>query len=341
MSNPKISVIVPAYNSSDYIRQCIDSLQVQRFTDFEVIVVNDGSTDDTLEIVRELQEKDSRIILINQANQGQGTARNNGLNKACGDTVLFLDADDYYAEDTLEIMYTALINSKCEVAVFNGKAFYESNDGPIVWSENPYYSLSDTEANIMQSGLELVAKTKGRIQSPCMKIHTREFLQQHDIRFLEGGFGEDTYFFYNMMIYAKRVMYIHHIGFYRRYHADTTMTGSSIRNIQNRILTFPKLFELLALIEEEHFALIVRKQMLHYACFLWIMAMNRSGDDRSILLNDFSTVKLDQLLSTNSQDVISFIFSLLISDSCRVNLIKQIFAKICRRMLKNKTRFII
>ena len=92
---PKISVIIPVYNVEKYLRECLDSLLNQTFKDIEIICVNDGSTDGSLNILNEYASKDSRFIIINQNNQGLSAARNNGLNVAKGDYVAFLDSDDY------------------------------------------------------------------------------------------------------------------------------------------------------------------------------------------------------------------------------------------------------
>ena len=99
----KISVILPVYNSQKFIKKAIESVLDQTFSDFELIIVNDGSTDSTLDIIRDF--KDKRIRLLNQSNQGPGAARNNALEMADGDYVMFLDSDDWYSPDALETAY--------------------------------------------------------------------------------------------------------------------------------------------------------------------------------------------------------------------------------------------
>ncbi|MCM1231292.1 MAG: glycosyltransferase family 2 protein [Ruminococcus flavefaciens] len=112
----KISVIIPVYNLQPYIETCIASVQKQTLKDLEIICVNDGSTDDSLIIMRHMQEMDDRIHIISQLNQGAGKARNNALLQAKGEYILFLDGDDYLLDATaLQQMYNACIEQKVQV----------------------------------------------------------------------------------------------------------------------------------------------------------------------------------------------------------------------------------
>ena len=102
---PKISVIIPVYNTAEYLEKCINCIILQTLSDIEVICINDGSTDNSLDILNTYAEKDKRIIIINQENAGQSVARNIGLDIAQGQYVYFVDSDDTIHEQTLEIMY--------------------------------------------------------------------------------------------------------------------------------------------------------------------------------------------------------------------------------------------
>ena len=97
---PKVSIVVPCYNIQKYVGRCIESLLAQTFTDFELILVNDGSTDDTLSILKEYEKKDSRIIVLEKENGGLSDARNAGMKIAKGEYIQFVDGDDF-AEDIL------------------------------------------------------------------------------------------------------------------------------------------------------------------------------------------------------------------------------------------------
>lgn len=111
----KVSIIVPVYNSERYIRRCIESLMNQTYTDIEIIIINDGSTDKSLGIIEELAKKDSRIILINQENRGVSYARNAGLKKVSGDYIGFVDSDDYIEKQMYEKLIQAAETSDADI----------------------------------------------------------------------------------------------------------------------------------------------------------------------------------------------------------------------------------
>lgn len=116
-NQPKISVIVPVYNGDQYLRQCLESLLKQIFTDFEIMVVNDGSADFSYQICQEFAHQDSRVRVFNQTNQGQAVARNLALAHARGEYITFVDADDYVVERYLVALYQAALEQDAEVVV--------------------------------------------------------------------------------------------------------------------------------------------------------------------------------------------------------------------------------
>ena len=114
---PKISVIIPVCNMEKYVGECLESVLQQTLTELEVIVINDGSTDSSLKILKEYQEKDSRIIIIDKENAGVGAARNDGIKAATGDYLAFMDPDDMYAsDDALLQLYQAARNENVSIA---------------------------------------------------------------------------------------------------------------------------------------------------------------------------------------------------------------------------------
>lgn len=120
---PKLSIIVPVYNVEKYLPDCLDSLINQTLTDIEIISVNDASTDSSGEILLEYANKDSRIKIINQENQGQAVARNLALNHAQGEFIGFVDSDDWVDLDYFEKMYNAAKENDCEIACAGFKSF--------------------------------------------------------------------------------------------------------------------------------------------------------------------------------------------------------------------------
>ena len=116
MNNPLISIIIPVYNVEKYIKRCLDSIVIQSYTNFEIILVNDGSTDNSLLICDDYCKMDSRIKIISIPNGGVSNARNIGIDTCIGELITFIDADDWVACDYLEALYSALINNQADIS---------------------------------------------------------------------------------------------------------------------------------------------------------------------------------------------------------------------------------
>ena len=101
MRTPKVSVIIPVYNAQNYLSECIDSVLRQTMQDFEVICIDDGSSDDSYSILKKYEETDERVVLLSQTNQGVSAARNVGIDKTRGEYIYFLDSDDYIEPNML------------------------------------------------------------------------------------------------------------------------------------------------------------------------------------------------------------------------------------------------
>jgi len=120
---PKISIILPVYNAEKYLHLTLESVLDQSFTDFELICVNDGSSDNSGEILVEYHRKDQRIKIINQANMGGSAARNNGINSSTGDYIMFIDSDDLYAAGIVDKAYKRAVKSKADIVLFSFARF--------------------------------------------------------------------------------------------------------------------------------------------------------------------------------------------------------------------------
>ncbi len=117
MGKPLVSVVIPVYNASAYLRRCLDSVVSQTLRDIEIICVDDGSTDESYDILKEYQKLDGRVILLHQCNQYAGVARNNGMGIARGKYMIFWDADDYFREDALELLYCRAEETAADVVI--------------------------------------------------------------------------------------------------------------------------------------------------------------------------------------------------------------------------------
>ncbi len=124
MNPMKVSVIVPVYNTELYLEECIQSICNQTLKEIEIICVDDGSTDSSIEIIQRLAEKDSRIQLLQQENRGGGAARNLGMKKAQGDYLMFLDSDDFFQEDLLEKLWMRCEETKADISICKVKCYH-------------------------------------------------------------------------------------------------------------------------------------------------------------------------------------------------------------------------
>ncbi len=216
---PKISVILPVFNGEKYIKKAIESVLNQTLADFELIIVNDGSTDNTLDIIH--QFSDSRIRLINQQNMGPGASRNRALKISNGEYIMYLDSDDWYAEDCLEISYSEAKSKNTDLTFFQ-MINYDDKTGKIY--ENDWFDLTtfdETFENRVFSPDETPGSLFDLSVGVCQKIYNAEFLRQIDARFPEGIFFEDMPFFYYVYLKAQRISIIKKHLYYRRKHDES------------------------------------------------------------------------------------------------------------------------
>ena len=206
-----ISVIVPVYNVEKYLEECLDSIKNQTFNDIEVILVNDGSTDNSLEICERYCSQDPRFHLINQENKGQSIARNIGVAESRGELIVFIDSDDIVKIDLLE----KLINY-----ISDGIDIVECNK-----TEN-FECLNEEEKEIkikdFESNEALYQCFNYKISwSPVAKLYRREIVEK--VPFLENLIYEDFYTGIVSLKYIHKMRKINYIGYYYRYHTSSTM----------------------------------------------------------------------------------------------------------------------
>ena len=130
---PKFSIIVPVYNVEKHLSRCLQSLVDQTFMDIEIICVNDGSTDGSLEILKGFAGTDNRIVIIDQENKGVAAARNAGIRAAEGEYILFVDSDDYITEDACDVLYRECVQTSPDMIVFGASAFPYIDDNDHRW----------------------------------------------------------------------------------------------------------------------------------------------------------------------------------------------------------------
>ena len=243
--SPMISVIIPVYNVASYIVECLDSVVSQPFTDIEIICINDGSTDESFEIVKEYQTMDPRIVCIeNEKNCGQSVARNKGLNVAKGKYIYMLDADDKIKPDIFKELIPLCESDKLDVAAFENIQFAESPEFESKAKEC-LFTYRETEGKYSGPDAFIVCVEKDVI-SPSVPtfIFRRELLNRERIRFVENIKHEDIGFILEMLLKAGNVRLLHKQFAYRRFRAHSTVTrGFDTERMEGYLKSWQKYFD--------------------------------------------------------------------------------------------------
>ena len=218
----KISVVLPVYNVANYLRKCLDSLVNQTFKDFEVICVNDGSTDLSLGILEGYALTDSRFKIITQENRGLSGARNTGIKHVQGEYVLFVDSDDWLEENALEELYNHVNGFNSDITMFKFRYF---NEDTKEFSENQNSKLEIIPDSLATSNfnyndvLDILFKIS---HAPFNKLYKKSFLDKWS--FPEGLIYEDLYFFYTVFLNAKKTSVVREILYNYRVRDDSIST---------------------------------------------------------------------------------------------------------------------
>ena len=222
-----ISVIIPVYNTEKYIVDCLESVLANDFQEYEIICVNDGSTDSSLELINELAEKHNCIKVISQENKGQSSARNKGMQIATGKYLYFLDSDDKISSNALGELYSTLEQNNLDVIYFSGNSFYDSKQLADEFEQFATVYLREGSYEGCCNGLELLKQLRNQGDysvSPCIQIVRKQFLIENNIFFQEGIIHEDNLFSFKVIFNAKRAKCVNDIYFYRRIRESSVMT---------------------------------------------------------------------------------------------------------------------
>lgn len=194
---PKFSIIIPVYNVEKYLNECINSVLSQDFNDYELICVNDGSTDSSLDIL--LSFDDERIKIINQGNQGQSNARNLAIESSSGEYIWFVDSDDKIADNSLRLIDNLTKKKNYGIVFFNATVFFDSPE----LEKKGWHSYMRSTYGEMESlsFFEKETKNKNTIVSPCCYIFKKEL--SNDIRFIPYIYHEDNDFFIKLIFNNK------------------------------------------------------------------------------------------------------------------------------------------
>ena len=224
----KLSVIIPIYNVEKYIPQCLDSILNQSFKDFEIICVNDGSSDNSLSVLQSYKAKDERIIIIDKKNEGSGIARNAGLSIAKGDYIYFVDGDDWVEENVFDKIIAKADELNTDILIFGGLSYYEGKGKKGGYSAdklpkkylNKVFSAKDIKKDIFKFP-----------STAWTKLYKRDFLIENNIKFQDIKVGQDQLPFFHSMIKAERITLLpENIYCYRKNRKGSAMTVKKKKN---------------------------------------------------------------------------------------------------------------
>jgi len=240
----KVSVIVPVYNTSKYLRRCADHLVKQTIDEIEIIFVNDGSTDDSLEILKDYEKRfPKRVRVVSKENGGQATARNLGIKLATGDYIGFADSDDYIEEASYKKMYEAITKNDADYCecYFH---FIEDKDGnykelPRRGDVRDYKSNKDMFINPQVS--------------PWNKLYRASILKDNDIQFPEGLIYEDTAFFIKTLPYIKKTVYVEDPFVHYFLRTGSTMNSMSLKSQKKVADIIPVLEDIISFFKDNNF----------------------------------------------------------------------------------------
>ena len=229
-----ISVIVTVYNVEKYLEECLDSIQNQTYSDIEVILVNDGSLDNSKDICEKYCKEDNRFKLINQANQGQSVARNHGVAASTGEFIAFVDSDDIIRQDYLEVLIRYMSEEvdivESQFTVHKKEFFNESSKAiSIIFEGNSEEAVKAVPKHVLSV-------------NPVTKLYRRSIVEA--VPYLEGYIFEDIYSGVGMLKYIRKIIKLDYVGYYYRQHGTSTMHRTFTEKNLNVFTVSDKLVEM-------------------------------------------------------------------------------------------------
>lgn len=234
MISPKISIIIPVYNTEEFVEEAVRSIMNQTLKDIEIIIINDGSTDNSLSIIKRLANEDNRIQIYSQKNQGLSITRNQGISYANGKYLYFMDSDDFLEPEALEICFLKSEENTLDFIFFDADILNKNTN----YNINLNYQRKDcTNPNIVYNGIQIftiLIESSKYTPSACLNLIKTEFLKKINLQFFPNIIHEDQLFSSLLYLQANRVMCVHKDFFKRRLRNDSIMTREfSLRNMES------------------------------------------------------------------------------------------------------------
>lgn len=283
----KISIIVPVFNVEKYLDRCITNIINQSYSNIEIIIINDGSTDNSLDICNKYKKIDNRIIVINQENQGLSAVRNKGIDIATGEYILFVDSDDILNVDLLKNI-ESLLNKENDVICFQ----HSIND-------SMEYTYLDIEDKLKLSGedfLELLYEKNKMFCVVWKYCYRKEFLDENKLKFHEGIIYEDEEWNTIMLCKAKSVIFRDFVGYnYFIREGSITTSNKNINSYLSKIKVAININKFIRENEIKNKRLLKKIKQKIYSFFvknsIYILKYSDNYDEVNLIINNIKVIK--------------------------------------------------
>lgn len=224
IKSPRVSVVIPVYNTEAYVEEAVRSIMNQTLKDIEIIIIDDGSTDNSSSIIAEISEEDSRINIYSQNNCGLSLTRNRGIEYALGEYIYFMDSDDVLDPNALKTCYMLAIERNLDFVFFDSVSF---SDEGIALSDSTYFRSFLFDEDKVYTGLDMLNRMLDSNiyrASVCLNFINHKFLKKYKLRFFPGIIHEDELFTSQLYLFANRVSCIKETFYKRRLRSESIMT---------------------------------------------------------------------------------------------------------------------
>lgn len=303
---PYISIIVPVYNTAKYLPKCLDSILNQTFTDFELIIINDGSTDASWSIIEAYAKKDSRIIAISQDNAGQSTTRNRGMDVASGEYLWFIDSDDSInGQDAIQQIVKSCQQHNLDICMFSATLSLEDDDRILADVYQPDRFKKEPIHGIMSGEHLFIKLMQNRQYKPSAALYAirRQMLVDNHIRFLDGFIYEDNIFTLQSILKAQKTMLLNHA--YYDVHirtGSTTTVDINIRDFVSMMRVIEAIFKTIHASKLSHEAYAAATMVLFYKvqdCLGFYQKLIKDSKGNHHLLRNMAKLQLLRYIHTS------------------------------------------
>lgn len=281
---PKVSVVVPVYNTEKYLQNCVESLRTQTLQDIEIILVDDGSSDNCPAVCDAYTQKDSRIKVVHQENAGLGPARNSGIQAAIGEYIGFLDSDDWVTPEMYARLYEAAVRAGADIV---GSGHCDYSDGvatkikPHPLAGNTYSDTAQIQKirkNLYGHGVN-DTETEAFPMSVCFAVYRRAFLEKHGLRFREI-LSEDTVFNIGAYDHAKCITFTGDTDYCYRKEGQVSITQTFSEKKRLRFQEFLTTLACMAAREADGDCAVRAKRMAIDYCRLFVGIVDSANISR-------------------------------------------------------------